>query len=200
MYEQCWCEFWKAAQKDYQDNSTKSDKISKSEGQQRNTQSKVVFLENLRNAEAVVARYQKDGVRKSKLSTSTKHHASQIRSKTPEKKVKKVFGRRANSGALCRIFRLNKISGKINPIVTIFSTNACGRLLSHLNTLFGGKYWFGLLATLLFGPIRHPHGSLSHQSCKHFTLHFWGLPVIYLDFPKRDSSIQTIPFLLSIFC
>ena len=102
-----------------------------------NTQSKVVFLEILRNAEVVVKRYLKNGKRKSKLSTNTKH---QIRSKRPDKKNKKVFRRRAKSGALCRIFRLNKISGKINPIVTVFSTNACGRLLSHLNTLFGGKY------------------------------------------------------------
>ena len=127
-------------QKDYQDNSTKFYKIFKSEGQQRNTRSKVVFLENLRNAEVVVKRYFKNGKRKSKLSTNTKHHADQIRSKRPDKKNKKVFGRRAKSGALCRIFRLNKISGKINPIVTVFSTNACGRLLSHLNPHFGGKY------------------------------------------------------------
>ena len=47
-----------------------------------------------------------------------KHHASKVRSQTPGKNNKK--GRGAKFGALCRIFRLNKISGKINPIVTVF--------------------------------------------------------------------------------
>ena len=86
-----------------------------------NIQGKVVFLEILKNAEVVVKRYLKNGKRKSKLSTNTKHHVNSIRSKRPDKKNKKVFGRRAKSGALCRIFMLNKISGKINPIVAVFS-------------------------------------------------------------------------------
>ena len=104
-----------------------------------------------------------------------------------------MFGRRAKSGTLCRIFW--KDQPNCNCIQRCY---ACGRLLiKPSENTFRWKILVWVIGHTTLWSYQAPT-RLASISCKHFLqafpFAFLKVTCHLLDFPKRDLSIPTTPF------